>query len=101
MSRAVIRWISGPVLHARADGPFALREAVRVGPQALLGEVVRLDGDDIVVQVYEDTTGLRPGVEVTGDGQPLAIHLHPGDSAFEAVGIFHLDFVDRLSVPVA
>ena len=38
-----------------------MREAVRVGPQALLGEVVRLDGDKIVVQVYEDTTGLRPG----------------------------------------
>ena len=78
MSRAVIRWISGPVLHARAEGPFALREAVRVGPQALLGEVVRLDGDTIVVQVYEDTTGLRPGVEVTGDGQALSIHLGPG-----------------------
>jgi V/A-type H+-transporting ATPase subunit A len=78
VSRAVIRWISGPVLHARAEGPFALREAVRVGPQALLGEVVRLDGDTIVVQVYEDTTGLRPGVEVTGDGQALSIHLGPG-----------------------
>ena len=78
MSRALIRWISGPVLHARAEGPFALREAVRVGPQGLLGEVVRLDGDTIVVQVYEDTTGLRPGVEVTGDGQPLTIPLGPG-----------------------
>ncbi len=78
MSRGVIRWISGPVLHARAEGPFGLREAVRVGPQALLGEVVRLDGDTIVVQVYEDTTGLRPGIEVVGDGQPLAIHLGPG-----------------------
>ena len=78
MSRALIRWISGPVLHARAEGPFALREAVRVGPQALLGEVVRLDGDTIVVQVYEDTTGLRPGVEVLGDGLPLSIHLGPG-----------------------
>ena len=78
MSRAIVRWISGPVLHARAEAPFGLREAVRVGPQALLGEVVRLDGDTIVVQVYEDTTGLRPGVEVRGDGQPLSIHLGPG-----------------------
>jgi len=51
MSRAIVRWISGPVLHARAEAPFGLREAVRVGPQALLGEVVRLDGDTIVVQV--------------------------------------------------
>jgi V/A-type H+-transporting ATPase subunit A len=60
MSRAVIRSISGPVLRATASGPFKLREAVEVGPQALLGEVVRLSGEEIVVQVYEDTTGLRP-----------------------------------------
>jgi V/A-type H+-transporting ATPase subunit A len=78
MSRATIRWISGPVLHAIAEGPFALREAVRVGPQALLGEVVRIDHDEIVVQVYEDTTGLRPGTEVHGDRLPLAIRVGPG-----------------------
>jgi V/A-type H+-transporting ATPase subunit A len=78
MSRASVSSVSGPVLHAQADGPFALREAVRVGPQALLGEVVRIDGNEIVVQVYEDTTGLRPGVEIDGDGSPLAIRLGPG-----------------------
>jgi V/A-type H+-transporting ATPase subunit A len=78
MSRATITWVSGPVLHAMADGAFALREAVRVGPQALLGEVVRIDHQDIVVQVYEDTTGLRPGVTLEGDGSPLAIRLGPG-----------------------
>jgi len=78
MSRALIRAISGPVLHATASGPFKLREAVEVGPQALLGEVVRLHDDDIIVQVYEDTTGLRPGLEVVGAGLPLAIRLGPG-----------------------
>ena len=78
MSRATIHWISGPVLRARARGPFTLREAVRIGPQALLGEVVRLNADEIVVQVYEDTTGLRPGMEVEGDGLPLSIRLGPG-----------------------
>jgi V/A-type H+-transporting ATPase subunit A len=78
MSRASIRSISGPVLHATASGPFKLREAVEVGPQALLGEVVRLHDDDIVVQVYEDTTGLRPGAAVVGEGLPLAIRLGPG-----------------------
>ena len=78
MSRARIRRVAGPVLEAIAQGPFALREAVRVGPQALLGEVVRLDGDAIVVQVYEDTTGLRPGVLVEGDGLPLSIRVGPG-----------------------
>lgn len=78
MSRAEVRWIAGPVLHALAEGPFVLRESVRVGPHALLGEVVRIDADRIVVQVYEDTTGLRPGTEVLGDGAPLAVRLGPG-----------------------
>ncbi|MDP2007555.1 MAG: V-type ATP synthase subunit A [Rubrivivax sp.] len=77
MSRATVRWIAGPVLHATRQGPFALRESVRVGPQALLGEVVRIHDDTLVVQVYEDTTGLRPGTELHGDGQPLAIRLGP------------------------
>jgi V/A-type H+-transporting ATPase subunit A len=78
MSLAIVRWIAGPVLHAVKQGAFSLRESVRVGPQALLGEVVRINGELIVVQVYEDTTGLRPGTEVRGDGQPLAIRLGPG-----------------------
>lgn len=78
MSKAIIRWIAGPVLRATASGPFAMREAVRVGEAALLGEVVRIDGDEIVAQVYEDTTGLKPGGLVEGDGQPLAIRLGPG-----------------------
>ena len=77
MSIANIEWISGPVLRARVQGAFAMREAVEVGAQALLGEVVRLDGDDIVVQVYEDTTGLRPGVELRGTGMPLSVPLGP------------------------
>lgn len=77
-SRAAIRWISGPVLRARADGPFLLREAIRVGPAGLLGEVIRLHEDEIVAQVYEDTTGLRPGVEVQGTGDLLGIRVGPG-----------------------
>ena len=77
MSLAIVRWIAGPVLHAVKQGPFALRESVHVGPRALLGEVVRIHDDKIVVQVYEDTTGLRPGSEVRGDGQALSIRLGP------------------------
>jgi V/A-type H+-transporting ATPase subunit A len=79
MNHATVTWISGPVLRARADaGAFALREAVRVGAQSLLGEVVKLHDDEVTVQVYEDTTGLAPGAEVRGDGLPLAIRLGPG-----------------------
>ena len=55
-----------------------MREAVRVGDDALLGEVVSIDGDEIVAQVYEDTTGLKPGAIVEGDLSPLAIPLGPG-----------------------
>ncbi|MFA7270525.1 MAG: V-type ATP synthase subunit A [Sterolibacterium sp.] len=77
MSVAHICWISGPVLRARAQGPFRLREAVRIGERALLGEVIRMQGDEIVVQVYEDTTGLHPGTEVTGSGSPLGVMLGP------------------------
>jgi len=77
MSMAAIRWISGPVLRATVQGSFFLRECVRVGPKALLGEVVRIDGDEITVQVYEDTTGLRPGTLIEGEARPLAIRVGP------------------------
>ena len=104
LNRAVVDWISGPVLRARTvAGAFALREAVRVGAQGLLGEVVKLGGDEITVQVYEDTTGLKPGTAIEGDALLLAIRLGPGllghifdgllrplaglDSAFVAPGL--------------
>ncbi|MGF1614144.1 MAG: V-type ATP synthase subunit A [Gammaproteobacteria bacterium] len=77
MTRALVQWISGPVLRARPQGAFALREAVRVGARNLLGEVIRVQRDEIVVQVYEDTTGLRPGTEVHGCGGPLSVRLGP------------------------
>ncbi len=78
MSLATAVWLSGPVLRARPKGPFLLREAVTVGPDRLLGEVMRIARDEIVVQVYEDTSGLRPGVEVRGSGRLLSIRLGPG-----------------------
>ena len=78
MSEASIRWISGPVLRARVEGSFGVNEAVLVGDEELLGEVIRLREDEIVVQVYEDTTGLRPGVRVRGTGLPLSVKLGPG-----------------------
>jgi V/A-type H+-transporting ATPase subunit A len=77
VSTAATIWISGPVLRARPDGPFRLREAVTVGEQSLLGEVIRIARDEITVQLYEDTSGLRPGVQVTGSGQLLSIRLGP------------------------
>ncbi len=78
MSEAEITWISGPVLRARARGAFRMREAVEVGERRLLGEVIRIENEGIVAQVYEDTTGLRPGAVVRGSGQPLSVPLGPG-----------------------
>ncbi|MDE2369986.1 MAG: V-type ATP synthase subunit A [Burkholderiales bacterium] len=82
---------------------------MRVGPRGLLGEVVRIDGEIIVVQVYEDQTGLRPGTEVRGEGQPLAIRLGPGllgrifDGLLRPLSGSHADHVEpglRASEPV-
>jgi V/A-type H+-transporting ATPase subunit A len=77
MSEARIRAISGPVLHAVAQGPFVVGEAIEVGDARLPGEVIRLDGDTLVAQVYEDTTGLKPGDPVHGTTAPLSVALGP------------------------
>ena len=77
MSEAIIRWIGGPVLHARTRDDFRVGEAIEVGFDRRPGEVIRLQGDELVGQVYEDTTGLRPGDAVRGTGSPLSIRLGP------------------------
>lgn len=77
MNRAVLQWISGPVLRGRTVDPFQVYEAVLVGDRQLLGEVIQIHQDHIVVQVYEDTTGLRPGDSVEGTGAPLSATLGP------------------------
>jgi V/A-type H+-transporting ATPase subunit A len=78
VSEALITWIGGPVLRARMKGPFRVYEAIAVGPRRLLGEVVQLKGDELVAQVYEDTTGLEPGGSVQGSGRALSVDLGPG-----------------------
>ena len=78
MSDAVICWISGPVLRAVSKQPFQMNESVLVGEKKLLGEVVRLNENEITVQVFEETTGLRPGDPVQGQGTALAVRLGPG-----------------------
>jgi V/A-type H+-transporting ATPase subunit A len=77
-AQAITTWVSGPVLRAHTDGAFRLREAVTVGEQRLLGEVIRVARSEVTVQVYEDTSGLRPGVTVDGSGRLLSVRLGPG-----------------------
>jgi V/A-type H+-transporting ATPase subunit A len=78
MSEAVIRWVGGPVLYARTKGEFRIGEAIEVGENRHPGEVIRLKGDELVGQVYEDTTGLRPGDPVHGASAALSVRLGPG-----------------------
>jgi V/A-type H+-transporting ATPase subunit A len=75
---ASISWINGPVLRARTRTAFRINEATRVGKQGLLGEVIRINGQEVVIQVYEDTTGLRPGDPIRGTGSALSVRLGPG-----------------------
>jgi V/A-type H+-transporting ATPase subunit A len=71
-----IEYISGPVV--KADLPGArLYELVFVGEIKLFGEVVRVQGDKAFIQVYEDTTGLKPGEPVVRSGEPLSAWLGP------------------------
>jgi V/A-type H+/Na+-transporting ATPase subunit A len=78
VSEARIHWVSGPVLRARTSDLFRAYEAILIGREALLGEIVQLSSDEIVAQIYEDTTGLKPGDTVTGIGAPLSVRLGPG-----------------------
>ncbi len=75
---AIINWISGPVLRANTKKSFHLNEAVKVGNLQLLGEVIRIKGNEAVIQVYEDTTGLKPGDPVMATGSQLSVKLGPG-----------------------
>ena len=77
MSDGQIRWISGPVLRARTSDVFHVQEAIAVGPHSLPGEIIQLSTEELVAQVYEDTTGLKPGDAVVGTGRPLSVQARP------------------------
>ncbi len=70
--------VTGPVVEASGVHGAQMAELVEVGPHRLIGEIVRLHEDMATTQVYEDTTGLRPGQEVWGAGMPLSVELGPG-----------------------
>ena len=82
-----VTWISGPVIKARGSRHVSMLELVEVGDEHLVGEVIGLDGDMITAQVYEETSGMRPGAPVFGTGLPLSVELGPGllKSIFDGV----------------
>jgi V/A-type H+/Na+-transporting ATPase subunit A len=73
-----IHGVAGPVVVARGLAETRLYNVVEVGHARLAGEVIRLDGRDVVIQVYEDTAGLTAGEPVTDTREPLQVELGPG-----------------------
>ncbi|HET8856899.1 MAG TPA: V-type ATP synthase subunit A [Nitrososphaeraceae archaeon] len=78
MLTAVVSRISGPVVVATDIEQAQMYDVVRIGELGLLGEIIRLDGNKATIQVYEDTTGLRPGEKIINTRRPLSIQLGPG-----------------------
>ncbi len=70
--------VSGPVVQAEGLTGAKMFDVVRVGELGLVGEIIRLVGETATVQVYEDTTGIRPGDPVENTGQALSVELGPG-----------------------
>ena len=77
-SKYYIQGVNGPVVTVKGGRGLAMMDMVNVGPEGLIGEVVSVEGDCTTVQVYEDTTGLTPGMPVEPQGAPMSITLGPG-----------------------
>jgi V/A-type H+-transporting ATPase subunit A len=78
VAKGRIVWVSGPAVRADGMSSAKMYETVEVGESKLIGEVIRLTGDVAFIQVYETTSGLKPGEPVVGTGQPLSVALGPG-----------------------
>lgn len=73
-----VTWINGPVVRAQGSRHVNMLELVEVGEERLVGEVIGLKGDNITIQVYEETSGMHPGAPVYTTGLPLSVELGPG-----------------------
>ncbi|MEO9307328.1 V-type ATP synthase alpha chain [Nitrosotalea sinensis] len=78
MADGIISRVSGPVVIASGLEGAQMFDVVRIGDMGLVGEIIRLEGNKATVQVYEDTTGLRPGEKVINTKRPLSMQLGPG-----------------------
>ena len=74
----IIYGINGPVVYLKGNTGLRMSEMVHVGQENLVGEVIALSKDRTTVQVFEETTGLKPGAEVTGTGDAISVTLGPG-----------------------
>ncbi len=74
----IIYGINGPVVYIKGKTDLRMGEMVYVGKEKLVGEVIRLDKEQTTIQVYEETTGLKPGEEVISTGSAISVTLAPG-----------------------
>lgn len=83
----VIYGINGPVVTVRNSRSFSMMEMVFVGKERLVGEIIGITDKVTTIQVYEETTGLRPGEPVFGTGSPMNVTLGPGilDNIFDGI----------------
>ena len=70
--------LNGPIIYLKGDSGFQMNEMVYVGTGRLVGEVIELTSERTTIEVYEETTGLKPGEPVTGTGAPVSATLAPG-----------------------
>lgn len=70
--------INGPVVKVRDTKDFSMLEMVYVGTKRLIGEVIGITSEETTIQVYESTTGLKPGEPVSGSNMPMSAMLGPG-----------------------
>ena len=88
MSRTgIIYGINGPVIYLKGNTGFKMSEMVYVGEEHLVGEVIALTKDTTTVQVFEETSGLKPGETVTATGDAISVTLGPGilDNIFDGI----------------
>ena len=77
MEKGIIYRITGPVVMAKGIKP-RMYDVCRVGNEKLMGEVIQITGDIVIIQVYEDTSGIKPGEPVINTREPLSVELGPG-----------------------
>lgn len=78
MEKNIIYGINGPVVTIKDTNSFSMLEMVYVGKSRLIGEVIGITSELTTIQVYEETTGLKPGEIVEGTGSPMMVTLGPG-----------------------
>ena len=78
MSKGVIKKVAGPLVVAKGMRDANMRDVVYVSDKHLMGEIIEIHGDEASVQVYEETSGLKPGEPVESTGVPMSVELGPG-----------------------